>query len=382
MNKEKEGTTPLKAIDKALNGSANILIYALIAILALVIITCIVPVFFLDMSRLLKFSSETGPMGDTIGGTLGPFIAVIAAGLTFAAFWVQYDANRQQRKDLAVERFENQFFEMLRLHKENINELTIEGYDFIKSSKSGNNGNGYSAYEDTVERITKKITGRAVFLSAYYELKWCYNLCKDALKDQVIPDKERYLIKISYRLFFMGANIDLVETVVKDFSDDKAMIEICMKKLKATRLTWIQNLEKLTTNPQDVRRADTDNSIDYLPFSGHVRTWGHYFRHLYLMVRFIDRQPVYLIGYKEKREYLRLLRAQVSSHEQLMLYYNYLSGYGENWENKSNKFFSKYRMIHNLPFDLTKFSIDPHAEFMEEITAIKLEDEEMFEYDE
>ena len=46
-----------------------------------------------------KYFSDTGEIGDTIGGITGPFIAIAAAGLTFIAFWVQYKANIQQRQD-------------------------------------------------------------------------------------------------------------------------------------------------------------------------------------------------------------------------------------------------------------------------------------------
>lgn len=43
--------------------------------------------------------STTGQIGDTIGGIMGPFIAIAAAGLTFIAFWVQCKANIQRRHD-------------------------------------------------------------------------------------------------------------------------------------------------------------------------------------------------------------------------------------------------------------------------------------------
>ena len=65
-------------------------------------------------SERLNFR-ETGPIGDTIGGIMGPFIAMIASWLTFIAFWVQFKANQMQRADIAIERFEQRFFEMLNL---------------------------------------------------------------------------------------------------------------------------------------------------------------------------------------------------------------------------------------------------------------------------
>lgn len=69
--------------------------------------------------------TETGQIGDTIGGIMGPFIAIAAAGLTFLAFWVQYRANEQLREDITVERFESKFYKMLDIHIQNVEHLQI-----------------------------------------------------------------------------------------------------------------------------------------------------------------------------------------------------------------------------------------------------------------
>lgn len=73
--------------------------------LLLVIVICCLP-WLLAKHAWIDFSS-TGEIGDTIGGIMGPFVAIAAAGLTFIAFWVQYKANIQQRHDIAIERFES-----------------------------------------------------------------------------------------------------------------------------------------------------------------------------------------------------------------------------------------------------------------------------------
>ena len=57
---------------------------------------------------------------------MGPFVAIAAAILTFLAFWVQFKANEQQRKDIALERFESNFFELLHFHQEITNELLLK----------------------------------------------------------------------------------------------------------------------------------------------------------------------------------------------------------------------------------------------------------------
>lgn len=69
--------------------------------------------------------SNTGQVGDTIGGIMGPFVAIAAAILTFFAFWVQYKANEQQRKDIALERFESNLFELIHIQQDITNNLIM-----------------------------------------------------------------------------------------------------------------------------------------------------------------------------------------------------------------------------------------------------------------
>ena len=92
--------------------------------LLIALVICCLP-WLLTRHLWIDFSS-TGEIGDTIGGIMGPFIAIAAAGLTFIAFWVQYKANIQQRHDIAIERFESNLFEMIHIQQEIINGLLIE----------------------------------------------------------------------------------------------------------------------------------------------------------------------------------------------------------------------------------------------------------------
>ena len=70
--------------------------------------------------------STKGQIGDVIGGTTAPFIAIGAAYLTFIAFWVQYQYNKKQRHDVAIERFERIFFEMISSQESITNALVLE----------------------------------------------------------------------------------------------------------------------------------------------------------------------------------------------------------------------------------------------------------------
>jgi len=90
----------------------------------LVVFVCLLPSILTGKGEP-DFSNK-GQIGDTIGGIMGPFVAIIAAWLTFIAFWVQFKANNQQRHDIAIERFESNLFEMIHVQQEITTGLLIE----------------------------------------------------------------------------------------------------------------------------------------------------------------------------------------------------------------------------------------------------------------
>lgn len=119
--------------------------------IALISGICCFPALFTKSGRL-DFRN-TGQIGDTIGGIMGPFVAIAAAILTFLAFWVQFKANEQQRKDIARERFENNLFELLHFHQDITNEL------LLKCNVYSNN------YQNNIRTVEEK--GRDVFQLLY-----------------------------------------------------------------------------------------------------------------------------------------------------------------------------------------------------------------------
>lgn len=120
--------------------------------LLIAVVICCLP-WILAKHTWIDFTG-TGQIGDTIGGIMGPFIAIAAAGVTFIAFWVQYKANIQQRHDIAVERFESNLFEMLHIQQEIISELKIEGDDYNHNRVSMSGRDVFQfVYEDMPQKI-------------------------------------------------------------------------------------------------------------------------------------------------------------------------------------------------------------------------------------
>jgi len=68
---------------------------------------------------------EKGEAGDNFSGTLSPVIAWVAAILTFAAFYIQYVANEQQKRYLQIQRFEDTFFRLLNNHQRIVESMDL-----------------------------------------------------------------------------------------------------------------------------------------------------------------------------------------------------------------------------------------------------------------
>ena len=85
-----------------------------------------------------------------------------------------------------------------------------------------------------------------------------------------------------------------------------------------------------------VHHAYSDFRKDY------GREVDHYFRHLYHILKFVDESDV-----DDKLKYTRILRAQLSTSELLLLFYSSLHPVGA----KSLTYLAKYAMLHNLDRD-------------------------------
>lgn len=276
-----------------------------------IVLSFFAPYIFTQPSLKARLNfNNTGGIADTIGGLMNPFIALAGVIVTGLAFYMQYKANLIQRKQLLnqeyqykVQQFESHFFEMLKLHKENVNEMEI----YLSKDHQYR---GRSVFKRGVEEIHRNIEST----QPTYFIPDGMNMPTDAI---VFP----YRFHNAYRIFFWGEK-----------TTPKYMVGGVSISFAITGVLY-------------------DSSQNW------NAVLGHYYRHLFSMVKFVVDSTV-IHEYENKLRYLTILRAQLSNHEQIMLYYNWLSGYGENWEVeikddqdnviKKNEFLTKYRMIHNV----------------------------------
>lgn len=338
------------------------------AFVTLVFFICFFPLWFADFHfSNLKDISQKGAIGDTIGGTMGPFIAIVASGLTFLAFWAQYKANqvqihqfkeqkkqfdkqleeekrqfseqlKSQKQSEQLERFENKYYELLRIHRSNMEEMNIG----------------------------REISGRKSFVTMYNEFRFCFDICDSINKNQPIEKQltQEKLTEFSYKIFFFGIG-SVSEKNLRLYEDEAYLFGLLKKGIEPVISHFVTleqrpnhlKLPYILTYTKNNREQITFDAY-YYPFDGHVSRLAHYYRHLFQTVKFVVNQKSELISEGKKLEYLQTLRAQLSNHEQVMLYYNGISGPGKAWFDKN--YFTIYKMIHNLPFNLADFGIKPH----------------------
>ena len=295
--------------------------------------------------------SDPGQIGDLIGGISAPFIGLIGALLTFLAFWIQYRFNEFQTEKMERTRIEGLFYEMLRIHRENVSEITIKD-----TSKS-----------------------RRAFISMFKEFKFCYYTLIEVYDRYKINNPEftlddKKLVNISFITFFFGigeSSEDIVNSLLTNYPEIfknayyERLFEFqekwkCLdKELKSSRKQTEVDTKLSGISPQArtitisvKNRVDYSFTAGYKPFSGHLARLGHYFRHLFQTVYFIDKQDI-----SDKHDYVRILRAQISAHEQLLLYYNSLTTMGDRWWTEG--FIKKYGMVKNIPLPLADVGPKP-----------------------
>ena len=294
--------------------------------IVLIVIICSFPVLFTKLPFCFFDFSQTGPIGDTIGGIIGPFIAILAAFLTFVAFWAQFDANRELIKENRRNHFENRFYKMLDIHLDNVADLnrrfnnTGDDSCFVVWCKEITDlfdrlrkENYLRAFVDDFKKKTKNDeTDQEDFIIFLNDL------------ESSIEFRESVLFEITYSLFFNN------ETSTLRFEN----------RSNTFHAREFASLYKAFVTKESGFSVSCSVKNEFL---------GHYFRHLFQIVKFVVEQPDDLFDEKDwKSGYLSVLRSQMSDFEQMLLYYNAQSSIGHAWN--ENHYIEDYKLIKNIPY--------------------------------
>ena len=253
------------------------------------------------------FNDGSGVLDSTLASEYGSLIGgVVGSIFTLAGMLLLYETIVAQRKSFEIQQFEARFFELVRIHRDNVAQMTHR-IPWAENEK----------YYDSTR----------VFIELKSQFSKLYKIIKPKIDiNETIrnEDKERAAIIISYLVLFFGVSRATrrdLENVLSQF--DSEMIKEIIDEIRLIK-------------------AKYNNKVVY--FGGHQVRLGHYYRHLFQTVKYID--TVKFLDEKEKYNYVKILRAQLTQHELAIFFINSLS-IGQAWE--INKYITKYKLIKNLP---------------------------------
>jgi hypothetical protein len=174
----------------------------------------------------------------------------------------------------------------------------------------------------------KYITGPLVFREIKSQFTKLYKIVCPFVEasDTIAPDMKKIdMINITYQLLFFGVS-QSTRPILEGLLD---------KKYDKTLIANIID---------EVRTERTKFNPETMYFSGHQVRLAHYYRHLYQLVNYVDN--IEFFSDRQKYDYVKILRAQLSQHEIALFFLNSLS-LGQAWE--KNGYITKYKFIKNLP---------------------------------
>ena len=246
----------------------------------------------------------------------------------------QKEQMEEQNKTLQIQRFESTFFHMLELHQQNVCEISV------------GNDHGRLAFNRFFEIL------RARYQAVVKTVNEIMDDKSNNLREKVILSKwneakvNDFCMRYAYGHFFYGRDYH-----VSYLSDsDSRSIEECVSFNMPHNMSIPMGHSNLYTT---------------VYFSSQL---GHYYRHIYHIVRFVEHQNI--LDDNEKYQYVKMLRSQLSDDEQVLFYYNALSAMGEPWiRHKEGELplIIKYKLIKNIPHYIHYFYNDPRKQFAKEI---------------
>lgn len=239
-------------------------------------------------------------LGTFTGGVVGSVISLAAVILLYATLSAQRESSLSQD-------FETKYFELIRLHRANVEEMTL-----------------------------RNRSGRGVFVLLLDEFRSALDLIRGMCTIQAADLTPEQCVQVAYYVLFFGIGPNSNRMLLTSLG------EVGVDPETAVRIS-------------DTLAGAREHQGLYL-FDGHQSRLGHYYRHLYQMVRYVDQQGADVLDESRKREHVRTIRAQLSTHEQALLLLNSLTPMGHNWWDKG--LVVNYQLVKNLPLDF----LDPSSE--------------------
>lgn len=241
-------------------------------------------------------------------GLVGDSYGIYNALFSVLAFWgVVYTLYYQQRNGKKAA-LADRFYTLLDYHEKLIEEMSVFPISIRKSNES----------------VVNPVSGREVFLEYKMQLKYLMKAVSEVVRSKNLELEEPDIADIAYAVFYYGSSPswkEFMNDYLKDYENSEILVDEIIAKLNIGTYK---------------RYALSRSNQNYLSV---------YFRNMYNAVKLIDSSK--LLDETEKKEYIKLLRAQLSNAELYVLFFNLISRFGKKWID--NDYVSKYEIIQNLP---------------------------------
>lgn len=309
-------------------------------------------------SPLPSFGSD-GEVGDTFGGITAPIIGLITILLIFLTYHSQKnelketrDTAEKQAEIMAQQQFESTFFEMLKVHRDNVAQIAYnsqnKGRDAFLMFSNEFKEILWLIHENVESENNKK--QKSVLSQGSEEAG--IRIPTKPLDNPEKLNPEDY-IKIAYLIFYFGVRP----------SSRKVLEDVLWRELKDRNFDPTE-IETIILYFYHVKAYYSSERKWPAFLTGNPHNLSHYFRHLFQTVSFVDQNKNLrnITNWDDidnlKRFYVKQLRTQLSVFELDLFFANSLTVLGSDWEwvyrfnddlDSSNYLITKYELIRNIP---------------------------------
>lgn len=244
--------------------------------------------FIIDTELASKF-------GDFFGGFIGTIFSIISVLLLI------YTIYRQNYNSKKIE-VETNFFRMIEYHNQNVNQLKIPSLFIAKKDQFSEGRRGFVPFK----------------MQYHYLLKIIKRI--NSSNNSELNDKE--IADITYIIFYFGLEgswITFIEQKLSPYKNKKLLAKLISDELKE--------------HPGiDLGRTNQTNLSTY-------------FRNMYNAIKMVDESKY--LNKREKKNLIKIYRAQLSNPELYILFFNLISRFGKKW--KINGYVETYELLKNIP---------------------------------
>lgn len=278
-----------------------------------IFIISLFPYLFTSFCLVDLSGADGANIGNTMNGIMGPFVAMLAAFMTFIAFWMQYKTHVQQREDISQERYVNNFMKLMDIYRGIVSDIYLKD----------------------------KFKGQSSFHFIFYEFKSIYAAVfarYGRLGDMVA-------LYISFEIFMSGIvergnpvlNTRIVDKLI---SKGYSLPVDFVYGLEVLEYGLIQSNDYFKTNkvpPFCFRVEKYERNTDFPDlYKGYMDKLSSYFNIAYLILVFLN-SPDY-VGQGDKILKEKMFSMQLSNHEvALIVMYIYYVRYRDDGETENVK---------------------------------------------